>query len=86
MINNRHLLILVMLGLAKLMINSVFKLAYTKVFLSTIFLGLLTRNKSRRSTLREDVVLKNITINDSSLKVIVIFLKTDNNILVLLVF
>ena len=61
-------------------------LVCTKVFLLTTFLSLLTKNKGRGSTLREDVILKDIITDDGSLKVTVAFSETDDNILVLLVF
>jgi len=60
-------------------------LACTEVFLLTTFLGLLTRDKSRKGTPEEDVVLEGATTNDGGSGVTVVFLGTDNDILVLLV-
>ena len=61
-------------------------LACTEVFLLTTFLGLLTKNKGRGDILGENVVLKDTTTNNSSLEVTVVFLETDDNILVSPVF
>ena len=61
-------------------------LACTEVFLLTIFLGLLTRNEGREGIPGEDVILKDVTTDNSSLEVTVVFLGTDDNILVSPVF
>jgi len=61
-------------------------LACTKVFLLTTFLGLLTRDEGRRGTPGEDVVLEGTTTDDGGLGVIVVFLGTDDDILVSPVF
>jgi len=61
-------------------------LACTEVFLLTIFLGLLTRDEDRGDILGEDVVLEGVTTNDGSLGVTVVFLETDDDILVSPVF
>jgi len=53
-------------------------LACTEVFLLTIFLGLLTRDKSRRGIPGEDVVFEGATTNDGGLGVTVVFLETDS--------
>ena len=61
-------------------------LAYTEVFLLTTFLGLLTRDEGREGILGEDIVLEGVTTNDGSLEVTVVFLETNNDILVSPVF
>ena len=61
-------------------------LACTEVFLLTTFLGLLTRDEDRGGILEKDVVLEGITTDGGGLAVIVVFLGTDNNILVSPVF
>jgi len=61
-------------------------LACTEVFLLTTFLGLLTRDEDKGDILGEDVVLEGVTTNDGSLGVTVVFLETDDDILVLPVF
>ena len=61
-------------------------LACTKVLLLTTFLGLLTRDEGRGGTPEEDVVLKGTTTDDGGLGVTVVFLGTDDDILVLPVF
>ena len=61
-------------------------LACTKVFLLIIFLGLLTRNEGRGGTPEEDIVLESMTTDNGGSEVTVVFLETDDNILVLLVF
>ena len=53
-------------------------LACTEVFLLTIFLGLLTRDKSIRGTPGEDVVFEGATTNNGGLGVTVVFLETDS--------
>jgi len=60
-------------------------LACTEVFLLTTFLGLLTKDEGRGGTLGEDVVLEGVTTDDGGLGVTVVFLGTDDNILVSLV-
>ena len=61
-------------------------LACTEVFLLTTFLGLLTRNEGRKGIPEEDVVLKDVTTDNGSLEVTVVFSETDDNILVSPVF
>jgi len=61
-------------------------LAYTEVFLLTIFSGSLTRDEGRGGILGEDVVLEDATTNNGGLGVTVVFLETNNNILVSPVF
>jgi len=61
-------------------------LVCTEVFLLTTFLGLLTRDEDRGGILEKDVVLEGITTDGGGSAVIVVFLGTDNNILVLPVF
>ena len=61
-------------------------LACTEVFLLTTFLGLLTRNEGREDIPGEDVVLEGATTDDGGSGVTVVFLGTDDNILVSPVF
>jgi len=61
-------------------------LACTEVFLLTTFLGLLTKDEDRGGTLEEDVVLEDMTTNNGSSGVTVVFLGTDDDILVSPVF
>jgi len=61
-------------------------LACTEVFLLTTFLGLLIRDEGRGGIPGEDVILKGVTTDDSSSGVTVVFLGTDDNILVSPVF
>ena len=61
-------------------------LACTEVFLLTTFLGLLTRDEDREDTPGEDVVLEDMTTDDSGSGVTAVCSETDDDILVSSVF